>query len=161
MPRLDQICVAIFVLAACSTPQASAQLPPPKYEPKPIRSTEWGLSQLVSTAEEWTCPPSEGGARFRFSITTKRPPVARVFVNDRELDAKVVNDLLFSEVREGDLVRIDLTRCPVPSMNLNAIFALHYETFPAEPSYPLGYFSITPEGLIVLDKREPWPLFKR
>jgi len=150
----------MLLLLACPALPADAQIKrdPPKYEPRPIRSVEWGLSQFQSSVEEWTCLPPDEDARFRFSITTKRPPEARIYVNDKELDAKVVNDLLYSESRAGDIIRIDLTRCPFPSMNLNATFAVHYGTFPADPSYPLGYFSISPDGFITLLTREPWPL---
>ncbi len=159
MLRLRHAALPMLLLLACPALPAGAQIKrdPPKYEPRPIRSVEWGLSKFESSSEEWTCSMSTGDTRFRFSITTKRPPVARIHMNDKELDAKVVNDLLYSESREGDIIRIDLTRCPTHFVNLNTSFAVHYGTLPADPSYPLGYFSISPEGVITLLKREPWP----
>jgi hypothetical protein len=160
MLHLRHAALPMLLLLACPALPAGAQrkLDPPKYEPRPIRSAEWQTSKFVSSVEEWTCSEGSKDTRFRFSITTKRPPEARIYVNDKELDAKVVNDLLYSESRAGDIIRIDLTRCPLPFTRSNATFAVHYGTVPADPSYPLGYFSISPDGFITLLTREPWPL---
>lgn len=153
MVRARPILLSIFAFGFLMGAVADAQRPPREQGSiRIVRTKERGLSLFKSSSEEWSCARPQGELLVRFETVIAYPATTRIFLDGKEIDSTAVNSFLKTEVRERDLVRIDLVQCSVESVFLPMLFEIHQGSFPGEPTNPIGRFKISELGTVHLDK---------
>lgn len=149
MLRTGQIVLPVFLGMGASL-WADAQQPSPNIPTSMVsRMREWGTSEFASSSEEWTCRSSGEAIRIRFVTTTKYPTSTRVYLDNEEIDAASLNEIM-KVFRPTDVTRIDVVQCATKALKNPHYFEVYQTTFPGQPTYPIAKFSITADKKINL-----------